>query len=288
VTLAAAAIDYARRGWAVFPVLPRGKRPITEHGLNDASTDPGLVAAWWEQRPQANIGVNCGRSGLLVVDLDGGQAVRAWVELAGGKGGQPTLAAGTGGGIHLYFVGDGPSSAGRVAPHIDTRGAGGYVIAPPSVHPSRATYRWLDAAVAPSPAPSWLLEALDHGLLAGEIGERRELPPGMAFSAYGRAALHALVREMENTPEGERNDTLNALAYRCGRLTGAGQLAAGVARSMLVAAAVSVGLEAKEADRTFRSGFATGLLRPLNLEGHAEPLRKPRSEQLRPPRSEQL
>jgi hypothetical protein len=71
---------------------------------------------------------------------------------------------------------------------------------------------------------------------------------------------------MAATSEGQRNSMLNALAYRCGRLSAAGQLAEQVARRDLVAAAVAAGLDGEEAETTFRSGFTAGLFRPVSLE----------------------
>jgi hypothetical protein len=265
-SLRIAAIDYARRGWHVFPVAPRGKTPLTKSGLKDASTDSGLVAAWWDERPNANIGVACGPSGLLVVDLDGEEAVRAWADLTTRHGLHPrTLVSRTGKGHHLVFRGDGPSSASRIAPKVDTRGRGGYIVLPPSVHGSGASYCWLDPTREPVPAPAWLFQLLEHGN-GSSVGERRELPKGILFTPYGLVALERLAGEMARTPEGERNATLNALAFRCGRLNAAGQLAEYVAHRDLVAAARAAGLDADEAERTFRSGFAAGLLRPVVLE----------------------
>jgi Bifunctional DNA primase/polymerase, N-terminal len=278
--LGAAAVDYARRGWFVFPLAPRGKTPITKRGMLDASTDEGLVAAWWEngnrskigrtaaQRARPNIGVNCGASGLLVVDLDGKQAVRAWADLAALHGGHSkTLVARTGNGWHLYFAGEGRSTAGRVAPGVDTRGRGGYTILPPSIHGSGAVYHFIDPTIEPVPVPDWLPELLERRHHEDEVlGEHKGLPDGVPFTRYGHSAIVAISEEMARTLEGERNATLNALAYRCGRLSAAGQLAEQVARRDLVAAAVEAGLDVEEAERTFRSGFTAGLFRPVSLE----------------------
>jgi Bifunctional DNA primase/polymerase, N-terminal len=265
--LGEAAIEYAKRDWFVFPVAPRGKTPLTRRGMLEATTDEGLVAAWWKQWPNANIGVSCGASGLLVVDLDGEDSIRAWNDLAAHHGGyQKTLLARTGKGWHQYFIGQSRSTASRIAPGVDTRSAGGYVIAPPSVHGSGAVYRFAGPLTEPVPAPGWLLELLDHGRHHEEIGERRELPDGVPATAYGSAALERITAEMAGTPEGERNYVLNALAYRCGRLSAAGQLAEQVAQRDLVAAALEAGLGAEEAERTFRSGFSAGLFRPVLLE----------------------
>jgi hypothetical protein len=257
--LGAAAAALARRGWFVFPVAPRGKTPIIKRGMLDASIDEGLVAAWWEDRGEANIGVNCGKSGLLVVDLDGEDAVRAWADLAARHGGHPrTLVARTGKGFHGYFTGEGPSSAGRIGPKIDTRGRGGYVIAPPSVHGSGAVYEWIEATLDPVPVPEWLTEALDRGLPDSSAGERRRLPDGAPSRPTDAPRSRRSPRRWRRPSR--------ASAIRCGRLSAAGQLAEQVAHRELVAAAVDAGLDGDEAEATFRSGFTAGLFRPVILE----------------------
>jgi hypothetical protein len=63
------ALDYAARGWAVFPL--DGKRPLVDHGFKDATTDTEKVAVWWDRWPNANIGLLPVSAGLLVVDVDG-------------------------------------------------------------------------------------------------------------------------------------------------------------------------------------------------------------------------
>jgi hypothetical protein len=239
--LGAAAVACVRRGWYVFPVAPRGKAPITKRGMLDASTDEGLVAA-----------------------LDGQEAALAWSELCAVHGGRPrTLAAATGRGFHFYFAGQGRLSASRIASGVDTRGAGGYAILPPSVHANGSRYRWINPGAEPLPAPLWLLEALDRGTpeeLA--VGAPRRLPDGVLWTNYGRAALDGLREDMLAAEEGWRNDCLNRLAYRAGRLAAAGELDVKVAERVLVDAAVKAGLPEDEAVRTYRSGAGAGLLLP--------------------------
>lgn len=68
--LATQAEAYAEMGLYVLPLKPGGKEPLTANGLKDASNDIATVATWWEQWPDANIGVACAPSGLVVVDID--------------------------------------------------------------------------------------------------------------------------------------------------------------------------------------------------------------------------
>jgi hypothetical protein len=150
-----AAVNYAARGWPTFPCAARSKRPLTRHGLHDATTDRDTIATWWRRWPDANVAIRTG-SGLLVIDVDDLSAIAQIPALPRTL----TVATGSGRGMHFYFTGDGPSTAGKLAPGIDSRGHGGYVIAPPSVHPETGLgYAWESRAPL-APAPSWLLERL--------------------------------------------------------------------------------------------------------------------------------
>jgi hypothetical protein len=137
--LLAAAIEYATTyRWAVFPCRPRTKTPATRNGLKDATVDVGLIRGWWRQWPDANVAIATGKpSGLLVIDVDP-DGLGAWSALCDKHAMPPTATVQTPrGGLHVYFahdfsLGDVRNSAGRIAPGIDVRGTGGYVVAPPS------------------------------------------------------------------------------------------------------------------------------------------------------------
>ena len=75
----------ARRGFAVFPLHPGTKRPIHTGWEQLATTSPQRITRWWTATPQANIGIACGPSGLLVIDLDKAKT------LGGPRHGQETL-----------------------------------------------------------------------------------------------------------------------------------------------------------------------------------------------------
>jgi hypothetical protein len=146
--LGEAALQYARHGLRVFPCEARGKRPLTKHGCLDATTDLGQIRGWWRRWPRANIGLATGAGpGWLVVDLDGAEGEANWAGLADRYGHSETLEQATGGGgRHLVFAYPAErelgNSAGKLATRIDTRGKGGYILVPPSAHPSGRSYRW--------------------------------------------------------------------------------------------------------------------------------------------------
>lgn len=162
-----AAIGYAAMGYAVLPCRPGEKRPLTEHGLLDATTDPDVVRGWWQRWPLANVGLAA--RGTLVIDMDpgrpegwpGGECAAAIEALS------PPLARTPRGGYHVWFRRPAEAcwtnSAGKLAAGVDVRTDGGYVVVPPSCTPC-GEYRWLrplrPLAELPLP-PAWLHQALD-------------------------------------------------------------------------------------------------------------------------------
>ena len=124
------AFHLAARGLAVFPCDRASKRPLTSHGFKDASADCDLVRAWWSRHPDAVIGVPTGIK-FVVIDLDLQHvAARRWYGEHGTRLPDTRTHLTRSGGRHLLFkptsrVG---CSAGKLGPHIDTRGLGGYVI----------------------------------------------------------------------------------------------------------------------------------------------------------------
>lgn len=250
------AVGYTSRGWAVFPTV--GKHPAIKGGagLHDAAGDPDAVAELFARAPQADgVAVNCGASGLLVVDIDTPAGVAHWDTLA-----MPvTATATTGRGQHLYFQTLDPrarSSTGRVAAGIDTRGHGGYVLLPPSRHPDGHRYAWLlDGDVVP--CPDKLLELLSpYTSVTREPVRTAQVAAGN--TNYGLAALRAIGEDVLHAPEGQRNSTLNKAAFRVGQLVRDGHLETHSAQ-VLVDAALANGVPEREALNTFLSGFSAGM-----------------------------
>jgi hypothetical protein len=154
--------------WRVFPIKPRAKQPpLTKHGCLDASSDEKQIRAWWAKWPQANVGVATGEK-IWVLDIDprhGGEDSRARLVTEHGAFAE-TLRQITGGGGSqwLYEMPDQVVIKNSTAvcgwKGIDVRGSGGYIVAPPSIHPSGQAYQWESIEQAICPADAWLIEAV--------------------------------------------------------------------------------------------------------------------------------
>jgi hypothetical protein len=161
------AMGYVQRGWAVFPLIPNGKTPLTKNGFKDASKDSQVVSLWWDQNPEANIGIATGTvSGLVVLDLDekhGGYETLEELNEQGFSVGNTLTAQTGGGGLHFYFRHPGFNVKNKAGlfPGLDIRGDGGYVVAPGSIHESGHSYEWLETDLAPiENLPGWLKEKM--------------------------------------------------------------------------------------------------------------------------------
>jgi len=212
-----AAMAYAHRGWPVFPLWgikkgpctcgkaecsSPGKHPRTLHGVKDATTDVSHIEDWWNQWPDANIGMATGQgSGIIVLDVDaphGGEQTLS--ELVTQFGPLPrTYEQATGNGRHLLFaIPDGSppirSNAGRLGPGLDVRAEGGYVVLAPSQHANGVEYQWtqydLTGVVEPAVLPLWVVDLL------------KEAPPS-------NPVLTSAIEE--KIPQGKRHRTLISL-----------------------------------------------------------------------------
>lgn len=160
-SLADAAVRYASAGWPVLPLNPRDKTPLgrlVPNGLKNASTDLDVIEAWWATVPDANIGLRTGEA-FDVLDLDGPDALSAFADHVPGYQHAGPVSY-TGKGYHLLFsVTGGKNAAKMLDAPIDFRGQNGYIVAPPSIHPSGRVYGWQRGNLHDLPEPpEWLLD----------------------------------------------------------------------------------------------------------------------------------
>lgn len=195
---------YLARGWSVLPLRGGEKRPLVVwEPLQNTRASADEVSGWFSRWPNANIGIVTGEiSNLVVLDIDpnhGGDVSLARLERRFGPLPETIEAATGGGGRHLYFAHPGGLIRNRtgLAQGIDLRGDGGYIVAPPSIHPSGRPYLW---AAGHSPEEA-VLAALPRWLL---------LPSGGVRARRTLADWRHLVRE--GVPEGQRNSTIASLA----------------------------------------------------------------------------
>jgi len=219
-TLLDSALRYAALGYPVFPCAPGGKAPITPHGFRDATTEAAQIKAWWAKRPNANVAMPT--AGLLVIDVDGaenpwpGDQVKAEDLLR-----CPISLTPRGGRHHIFRQPAGKSwsnTAGKIAPKVDTRANGGYIVVPPSIVDGKP-YRWAEKSELktaphelPEP-PGWIVALLDgsEGLFArdapGGNGEATA-PPDTWAAPRGETPPP----DGNTIPAGQRNATLARLA----------------------------------------------------------------------------
>jgi Bifunctional DNA primase/polymerase, N-terminal len=281
---AAAAQALAGRGFAVFPLRRGGKEPAVRADWEGAATrDPAAVSALFRSA-RSNIGIACGPSRLLVIDLDvakpdaaasgagprhGAESLRA-LALAAGREIPPTFTVATpSGGLHLYFRRPEDielrNTAGRLGPLIDTRARGGYVVAPGSSIGGKAYTIVADRPIAA--LPGWLIRELAKPDPGSFTPRRDEAHPaaGRARTAYAAAALRGEVDRVRSARPGTRNDTLNRAAYSLGQLVGAGLLDHDEVLGALQDAARRADLPPREAAATIRSGLTAGSHRPRRI-----------------------
>lgn len=253
-----AALGYAQQGWPVFllgrtkrplancPNCPKEKEPgahdpqgcrcLTCHGFYAATLDPKAIRRMLALTPYGMLAIRTGApSGLVVVDVDPGKGgFESLRELVRRGLCPPTRFVRTGnGGWHLYYRHPGPhlripGSGSKLAPGIDIKADGGYVAAPPSIHPdTRKPYAWADAhapiqevapplvdvCLAPDPRPTPAAAASHTPALCG----------GRAIS-HPELLLAALVAKVHDAPSGRRRATLYGCARGVAKMAAAGAI----------------------------------------------------------------
>jgi hypothetical protein len=294
-----AALGYAARGIPAYPVhwprpipgetslacsCPRGpacdrpaKHPFLRHGVRDATTDPDQIGHWWRRWPQANVGLATGVV-FDALDIDGPAGLAALHQLAGTVSlrlAGPLVATG-GGGWHHWFA---PTGLGNRPPrdlaHVDWRGRGDCVLAPPSRHISGGSYRWLvglDQAPLPE-VPAALRVRLDPDPPT-TTRPARPAGPDLPGHPYGRAVLAAELAVLGRATAGQRNHTLNRTAFKVYRYVASGVLDDEEVTLAFTTAGLAIGLSAAETSRTLASARTAGLANPRTVPAPPDPSRQ--------------
>jgi Bifunctional DNA primase/polymerase, N-terminal len=245
---------------------------LVPHGVKDATTNRARILAWWTRHPQANIGLATGHR-FDVLDVDGpagGQAIHTLAAEHGLQSSGPLVRTG-GGGWHFYLA---PTGLGNVRPagleHVDWRGRGGYVVAPPSHHASGLPYQWTagrDLDTPPGQVPAVLLERLERRPPPQRSPGPAQVPAAGDGSGtrYARAALAEELARVAAAPVGQRNRQLWESTRNLYNLVADGALDQREVHQGLLDAAERCGLlaeEPRQTRRTLASGRQVGLAHP--------------------------
>ncbi|MGB9392993.1 MAG: bifunctional DNA primase/polymerase [Xanthobacteraceae bacterium] len=274
-----AALGYAAAGMPVFPLAPRGKKPAIARGFHSATANPETIKRLWRIADR-NIGIPTGSiSGFWVLDIDpGGEDEIGGLEADHGPLPTTRTVITPRGGRHMWFryTGPVPSTASRIAPHVDTRGDGGYVVVPPSV--TARAYSWSGDPRDLAVSPNWLIELVRKKPSISERAVAAIRPPtdssaGSWTKAYGSAALNREIAALAATAPGGRNHALNRTAFRLYQLVAGGELDNAEVFHGLIDACHRNGLIVDDGERsvraTIRSAANAGLKFPRSRRGAA-------------------
>ena len=266
-----AAFGLAKRGLAVFELIPGDKRPLRSGGYKTASNNPEVTRARWVKEPSANIGIATGQAnGFWVLDVDAQHGgFESLAELEALHGALPlTITVSTpNGGDHRYFHWqdglDLRNSVSRIGPGLDVRAEGGSITAPPSCLVDGRRYRWIrNGAHAFVDAPDWLVKLA----LPPPQPPRSELKPlDGDVSKYVGAAVANELRILEQATEGCRNQILFRVAATLAGFVAVGALPEDWARDRLERVAIGIGLDPVETTQTIDSGIRAGSHQPRNI-----------------------
>ncbi len=236
------ALALASEGVPCFPCAS-SKRPACPHGFKDASTDPAVLRELWAKHPGELVGVRTGEaSSIDVLDIDAKH--REGVDWCATHHKQLPLTRvhrTRSGGVHVLFqhARGVRCSAGRIAPGVDVRADGGYIVWWPATG-----LRVLRTAPL-AEWPKWLLD---------QLMSRPQTPSASRIVVPDSHALAQLVRRVANAREGERNALAFWAACRAGEMVASGLLDAESAAAVIAEAGVHAGLTRREAERTAQSG----------------------------------
>ncbi len=190
--------EYVGQGLAVLPLEPGGKAPfgrLVPRGLHDATADLGTLERWLRAEPEANLGIRTGE-GLAVLDVDrrndGERTLDAYIQNTATR--LPlTPEVATGDGRHLYFAAPSGLPSQNLGSGLDLKAGGGYVVAPPSVHPNGRLYTWQPGrGLGEVPLAKLPASLIGGGSSVASAGQR---PPGhwaqIARGGFAEGQRHA-------------------------------------------------------------------------------------------------
>ena len=290
-SLKAAALAHAKNGFYVIPLVENSKRPLISDWQNRATTNPLQIDSWWTEHPNANIGIACEVSNLIVIDLDtskGAVPSSPWNEL-GAKNGEDVFKeicrkAGDSqlfetysvktpsGGKHLYFydqniaIKQGTEVNGWW--RVDTRSKGGYIVAEGSRLTNSTNgvadqYQSIGNSVVLN-FPAWLRDELSPKAIKENFVASSPISASYVSSnpVFSREFAEQVLSErcilIRNTPEGRRNQSLIKHATYIGKIIGMGSLDEKSASESLLEAAISSGLTQFESVNAIKAGIKYG------------------------------
>ena len=248
--LAKAAADYAAAGLHIFPCAAKTKLPVAGgRGFHDATDDVDEIERIWRQRPDLNVAIGLGASGLFAVDVE--TAEHPWLDQLPETWTQRTPA----GGWHFLFRQPGgraiPSVAlGQLAADVEIKGDGGYVLLAPSRAASKKLNGGIGAyvlvhAVAPAEAPQWIVD-----MVRARESQRRKAAERIYSSVHvgggAEERIAALLDDLRSTPDGGRNHKLISVSASMGRIVAGGFLSLSDAEARLQAAVAAWGNPRKD------------------------------------------
>jgi predicted acetyltransferase len=291
-SLKAAALTHAKNGFYVIPLVENSKRPLISDWQNRATTNPLQIDSWWTEHPNANIGIACEVSNLIVIDLDrskGATPPSPWNEL-GVKDGEDVFReicrkAGDSqlfetytvetpsGGKHLYFydqniaIKQGTEVNGWW--RVDTRSKGGYIVAEGSQLLNEGSgsldhYRKVGNHSVVLNLPSWLRNELSPKAIRESFASPGAHSTSIVSSSstFSREFAEQVLSErcnlIRSTPEGNRNQSLIRHAAYIGKVIGMGSLDEKKASDSLLEAAISSGLTHFESVNAIKAGIKYG------------------------------
>jgi len=259
------------RDWVFIPLRANSKIPAEKKWEQRTSTTEAEIRRWVTDG--LNVGLSCGASGLVVVDIDHGADVSMHdlpdtVEVITPHAGR-----------HLYYLAPEDvvigNSVSNIVQYVDIRGAKGQVVFPGSTLDGKRYLFEIGnelGAVDIAPLPQWIIDLSVKEKVAVAplpVGVPVPATPGR-FTAWANSAIGGLVTDLQAATEGTRNNTLNKVCFKAGQVVEAGGLDVERLELQFYTIAVGIGLKDSEARATVRSGLKAGQEKPRYPKDHDE------------------